>query len=102
MIKTLFLVPERENEGRPFERGLWLELERRLLEIAGGLTSRAEVRGVWVSGDREYRDISREFSVALASWRQLPALLDQLDWVLVQFRQEALYLEVAGIPEILT
>ncbi|MFN0144423.1 MAG: hypothetical protein ACKVP6_13425 [Mycobacterium sp.] len=102
MIKTLFLVPERDNEDRPYDRGLWRELERRLLDHTVGLTSRADVRGIWRSGDREYRDVSREFSVALESWRQLPALLDLLDWLRVQFRQEAIYLEVAGIPEILT
>ena len=101
MIKTLFLVPERDNDGQPFDRALWLELDRRLAELSEGFSYRLDVHGVWRSGDRVYRDVSREYTLSFPSWRRIPAWLALMDWVRVQFRQEALYIEVAGVPEVL-
>ena len=100
MIKTLFLVPIRDNEGRPFPRSFWRELRERLLEF-GGFSMTDGVSGVWQHGGRTCQDLSRQYVVSLASWRQFPAWLDLIQWVRVTFRQEAIYIEVVGIPEIL-
>jgi hypothetical protein len=102
MIKTMFLVPEQDNDGQPFRHGSWDVLERRLVVLAGGLSVRIGVRGVWLSGDRTYHGVSREFTVSLTTWRRLPAWLSLVDWVRDTFRQEAIYVEIAGVPEILT
>src|SRR5438093_427451 len=69
VIETVLLVPARDNDGRSFERAQWRELERRLLQF-GGLTDAGNVRGVWQSGNRIYRDVNRQFTVSLRSWRQ--------------------------------
>jgi hypothetical protein len=39
--------------------------------------------------------------VSLTGWRQLPAWLIVVEWALERFDQEAVYIEVAGIPELL-
>lgn len=39
--------------------------------------------------------------MALASWTQLPQWLEVVRWARTKFRQEAIYVEVAGIPEII-
>lgn len=100
MIKTLFLVPLHDNDGQVFAESDWLALEARLLQF-GGFSWVDNVTGVWESGARVYHDISRQYTVSLSHWTQLPAWLDTVAWVRMRFRQEALYIEVANIPDIL-
>lgn len=59
------------------------------------------VHGTWEHGGRLYRDVSRQYVVSLTSWRQLPAWLELMDWVRQAFTQRAIYIEVAGVPEVL-
>jgi hypothetical protein len=59
------------------------------------------VVGAWESAGRRYRDRSRRYTLALGSWLDLPAWLDIVIWARERFRQEAIYIEVAGIPEII-
>ncbi len=101
MVRTLFLVPLRDNEGKPFPRRLWRELRERLL-VFGGYTRIAGVVGEWRSIGRVYRDRSYQFVIALESWKQFPAWLELVQLVHSAFRQEAIYVEVAGQPEILS
>lgn len=100
MIKTMFLVPEKDNRGRRFPAAAWRELEERLLDF-GGYSEARGVRGAWTAGDRVYRDVSRQYIVALASWTDLPRWLEVVRWAKERFEQEAIYIEVAGVPEIL-
>ena len=100
MIKTLFLVPVHHNAGQRFDRLDWDLLEQRILDLFGGYTKRAGPRGAWQAGGRVYHDRSREFTISLTSWRQLPAWLDLEDWACRHFRQEAIYGEVASIPKV--
>lgn len=100
MIKTMFLVPLTDNAGLPFEDDAWTELERRLLRF-GGFSAGGVVDGAWESGGKVYRDRSRTYIVSLESWAQLPEWLAMIRWVREAFRQEAIYIEVAGIPEII-
>lgn len=99
MVKTMFLVPLVDNDGQPFEAEAWRELERQLMQF-GGFTSGIVVEGAWEAGGRIYRDTSRTYLVALESWTQLPQWLEVIRWVREQFRQKAIYVEIAGIPEI--
>ena len=94
------LVPVRDNEGRRFPRSAWRELERRLVQ-SGGLSLTPRVTGVWQSGGRVYRDINRQYVVSLTSWTQLPDWLGVVRWARDYFRQEAMYIEVAGVPEVI-
>ena len=100
MIKTEFLVPIRDNQGRRFPQSTWLELEQRLVQF-GGFSRTSGVVGVWQSEGRTYRDVSYRYTVSLASWTALPAWLDMVRWARERFQQEAIYIEVAGVPEIL-
>lgn len=100
MIKALFLVPVQDNDGHPFPRAFWAELDDRLVAAFGGFTRTPGISGAWQSGGRIYRDESSQFTLALTSWWDVPALLAIMEWVRVTTRQEALYVEIAGIPEI--
>ena len=101
LIRTLFLVPELDNDGTPFEEAAWLELEERLITQFHGYSRRSGIVGAWHTGECLYQDLNREYSVALISWRQLPVWLAIVEWVLSGFAQEAIYIEVAGVAEIL-
>ncbi len=57
--------------------------------------------GTWRAGRRTYREVSREYTVSLTTWQQLPTWLAIVEWARERFRQEAIYVEVAGVPEIL-
>lgn len=100
VTETVLLVPARDNDGRQFPRPLWRELEQRLLQF-GGLTDTGHVRGVWQSCSRVFRDTNHQFVVSLRSWRQFPDWLAVAEWARTAFRQEAVYIKVAGVPEIL-
>ncbi len=100
MIKAIFLVPIRDNHGDGFSTADWRTLERRLLEF-GGFTCARGVSGAWEHEGRVYRDSSRRYEVALEDWGRLHGWLEAVRWVRWHFRQEAIYIEVAGIPEVL-
>ena len=94
------LIPTRDNAGRKFSHESIPALEERLLPF-GGFSQTRNVVGMWRSGDLVHRDISVPYTCSLRSWLQLTAWLDVVLWAGVEFRQEALYIEVAGVPEII-
>jgi hypothetical protein len=101
VIKTLFLVPVNDNAGNPFPWSYWIALENRLMATFGGFSQTPGVEGVWRAGDRVYRDTSRQYVVSIVSWAQMAEWLDFIRWIRLLFRQEAIYVEVAGVSEIL-
>lgn len=103
MIKALLLVPLRDNERNPFSYRAFRALEDELTNLAGGVTAQGGVTGVWSdAAGRVYRDRSRQYIVALSSWRQLPEFLALVERARISLRQEAMYVEIGGIPEILS
>jgi hypothetical protein len=100
VIETVLLVPGRDNDGKPFPPSAWDALEAALLRF-GGYTRQADVTGAWSLGERIYRDRSRQYVVSLGSWRDLPAWLKIVEWTRSAFRHEALYVKIAGIPEVI-
>jgi len=100
VIKTLLLVPVKDNQGHPFQRKDWRDLEERLLQF-GGYTRGADVEGAWKTPVKVYRDRSRQYITSLNSWTRLHEWLSILFWARERFRQETMYIEVAGIPEII-
>lgn len=99
MIETVVLVPVADNDGKRFSRQTWDTLEVKLAAF-GGFTREPNVVGQWESAGRIYRDRSRRYVVVLTSWWQLGEWLAVVDWARAEFRQEALSVKVAGIPEI--
>jgi hypothetical protein len=100
VIKALFLAPVRDNEGRRFPPSLWTALNRRLVATFGGYSVVSGVQGAWQFEGQLYHDRSRQYTVAFASWGQLSTWLEIVTWVRENFRQEAIYIEVDGRPEI--
>jgi hypothetical protein len=71
MIRTLVLIPERDNEGLAYPPNLAREWETKLLERFGGWSRRRGVEGAWRSHltGRTHYDTSTEYVVALDGWR---------------------------------
>jgi len=101
MIQTSFIVPLRDNEGRPLRRSVHTQLRTRLVDAFGGFTS-SPCEGEWRDASGQvYRDASLRYEIALASWEQVPDLLEVLRWLSEAARQLELFYTVAGIPEIM-
>lgn len=100
MIKAVLLVPTRDNNGKAFKPKDWAALEDRLLQF-GGVTRGPEVRGVWIDRGKTYYDKSRVYESFLSSWADFPRWLEIVRWAREHFRQEAMAIEVAGIPDII-
>ncbi len=103
MIKARLLVPLTDNTGAAFsEAHLW-RLAEQIVETFGGFTSDRELDGAWSSPDgRLHLERVREYEVALDSWFQVAAFLDLARWARAHFEQEAIYLEINGVPEIIS
>ncbi len=101
LIELVVLVPLLDNEGRSFSDGAWRELERRLLQLSGGLSKQEGITGTWLDEGVSYGDVSRQYTVAISSWRTFPPWLSIVEWAREEFRQVAMYIRVAGIAEIL-
>ena len=57
---------------------------------------------MWVSPDATpYADRSRIYMLALRSWRQLASWIAAVDFARQHFEQEAMFTEIAGVPEVL-
>jgi hypothetical protein len=100
VISTTLLLPEAGNDGQPFPTCLFSELESRLLDAGGGgLTVRTGLRGYWLDDTgRAHEDASeREYLVALPL-AGIPEWLATLEWAKRLFRQESLFVTLAGQP----
>src|SRR5437762_5483355 len=101
LTKAVLLIPMRDNDGRAFRHTDLARLERQLTTTIGGYTRRNRIRGGWADDGRVYRDESYEYTVGLESFRQVAPLVALVDWALVYFRQEAIYLEIANPIQIM-
>jgi len=103
MIETFFLVPQRDNDGNPFPRAKFQALRERILSEFGGLTVEEDhSTGYWTDGEgRLYADRNDKYVIAIESLTQIPKVLELVRWVRKEFQQEAIYLSVAGIVEII-
>lgn len=101
MIKALVLVPIQDNEGQPFGPNDWDELERKFINSFGGFSGGGLVQGAWADQGTIYRDTSRRYEVAVTSWTEIPNFLALAHWTRTHFRQLAVYVEIAGISEII-
>ncbi|MGI8550856.1 MAG: hypothetical protein ACR2PL_08740 [Dehalococcoidia bacterium] len=96
----MVLIPVRDNEGKRFKPALFVRLETRLAQL-GGFSRQDNIVGVWEHEGIVYRDRNRQYIVSLMSWLELPAWLAVILWSREAFQQEAIYIEIAGVPEIL-
>jgi len=103
MIETYFLLPQQDNDGNPFPRAKFQALRERIISEFGGLTVEEDhSTGYWKGDDgRLYADRNAKYIIAVESLTQIPAVLDLVRWVRKEFQQEAIYLNIAGIAEII-
>ncbi|MGH2370793.1 MAG: hypothetical protein ACRDI2_21660 [Chloroflexota bacterium] len=99
MIKTTMLIPVADNEGEPFSPRLVRSLEQRLLAF-GGWSRYEHVTGAWRFQGRVYQEENLRYTVSITSWAQFPGWLAVVRWARRAFRQPALYIGLAGIPEV--
>lgn len=73
-----------------------------LLERFGGWTDGGLKGGSWRADDgTTYRDQSRQYEIALATWRSVPEFLEAVEFVALHFKQLAVFYTIAGIPDIM-
>ena len=101
MFKTLVLVPATDNDGKRFSPAQWRELRDRCIAIAGGFSVQRGYEGYWHNAQgHAFRDRGNAYLIALGDIRQLPAWVALVEWIIVAFRQEAVYVELCGVPNI--
>jgi len=103
MIKATVLIPLTLNDGSPVKAETVSEFHQHVFEVSpGGHTQRPGASGLWREDSGILvTDRLTEYTFALVSWRDLAAFLALVDWARLAFAQEAMYIEVMGVPEIL-
>lgn len=100
MIKTILLVPIRDNAEQAFSSHHWQWFVEEAACRFGGCTVEGEARGRWIDEDQFYEDVTRRYTIALDSWRRIPDWLAFIDAARERFQQIALYGKIADVPEI--
>jgi hypothetical protein len=93
MIKITTLIPIIENNGEKVPNEFFTWFEDQLLEIAGAFSNRPPVDGAWKGLDRTYRDISREYTIAVKTKKQAREIRKVVIDAGRRLQQEAMYFE---------
>lgn len=101
MFQAFILIPVLDNDGNPLRRQDYDEFEVELAEFPGGFTLRGQVTGGWVDTERLYREPMFEYELGLDSLRKVAGLVQIAEAACGRFRQLAIFIKVAGIPEII-
>ncbi|PZC48586.1 MAG: hypothetical protein DK306_000849 [Chloroflexi bacterium] len=102
MFYVKFLVPVTDKAGQAVRSEAWDRLAGRILDVVGGFQQTRVVAGAWRSDSGQvFHEESREYVMALDSMRQVADFLALVDWAAAAFAQAAMFVEVAGIPEVL-
>lgn len=102
MFEVTIRIPEADNDGNPFPREMLRDLAQRIAETFGGYELRGRSEGRWVEAGQLFIDRNTVIAIWLDSFRQVAAFIDLADHVRVTFRQLAIGVTVAGIPEVLS
>ena len=105
MLECSFLIPMTRDleiaDGLLHPRSTWKWLERELCAIFGAMTiAPGEYKGVWPSfvSKRRVSDRSKKYVVAIPR-KRMPELRSILQDACLVFKQQCLYLSVAGHVE---
>jgi hypothetical protein len=103
MIKATVLIPTTYNDGTPVEAATSASFSFRIHALSpDGHTQRAGSRGEWRDASGlVVTDVLDEYTFALPGWRDVARFIELVDWARAAFRQEARYVEIMGVPEIL-
>lgn len=105
MIKTVVLLPIDVTWSTETARAERDKVGLMLVKLFGGFTYEGTVEGSWRppgEGNTTVSDTSHRYTVTLSSWMDLRMWLDFVQQMRYRLRQEAIYIEVAGIPEIIS
>jgi hypothetical protein len=88
------LVPLADNEGVPFPDGLFAAFEHRVVDLAGGITRRGDVEGIWrTPNGTMQRERSRSY-VTTVDAAVVGRVASDLDALLrITFRQVASFIQ---------
>lgn len=105
MILASVLIPETDNTGNEVLPETIERLCNHLLRDFGGFSKTPGVIGAWrtnIGGrERVFHDRLCRYDVALDSWLALPLFIDFITHAQQVLHQQAMYVTIAGIPEIL-
>lgn len=104
LIETYILVPTHYNDGTPVEETKLEQLEVLYLEKFGGVTIEYNAsKGLWKDPNTGtiYPDTHHKFIVALEHWNQVKDLIEIAETIKQELKQEAVYINIAGIPDII-
>jgi hypothetical protein len=101
MFEVTLLIPVVDNAGVAFDAAHDHAFEAFVLGVFGGFSWRGTVAGGWMGGDQIYRDVTREFVLAVASIAQGADVAKVAAFAKTHYRQEAMYVRYLGQAEIL-
>ncbi|SMO92783.1 hypothetical protein [Melghirimyces algeriensis] len=102
MIETYILIPQADNDGNPFSVSKLKNLRNIIIEEFGGVSvEEGTISGYWKGGEKTYKDTNDKYMIALNSLTEIPKFLEIARWVRKEFQQEAVYVNIAGIAEII-
>lgn len=102
MLVIEIYVPLKDNDGKGFDEGSFVEFEKTLAERFGGFSRLpGTIRGGWMDEGRFYRDDLTVYAVALPSIVKAGELGETVKVAKVLFRQEAIFVRYLGQAETL-
>ncbi len=103
LIEAVIPIPANSNASVPFTEVEWAALYARLASVAEGATRRGPHSGVWIDPQTgtEYSEPVFEIEVGIESWMQIGAFVEVARWALSHFDQRAIFIKIAGVPEVL-
>lgn len=73
MYNVKFVIPKADNNGRYYDKAVFAQIEKNLLDITGGL-SKYDVAGQWVDAGTVYTDNSVVYDLVVDDDQQVDAL----------------------------
>lgn len=99
LIETFIMVPKQNNDGKAFPPSKYDNLNREIIEQFGGLTIE-HATGFWSDGEKVYQDRNYKYIIGIQSLKQVAEILELARYIRKEFKQEAVYVNVSGIAEI--
>lgn len=99
LIETFIMVPKHDNDGKAFPPSKYDNLNREIIEQFGGLTIE-HATGFWSDGKKVYQDRNYKYIIGIQSLKQVAEILELARYIRKEFKQEAVYVNVSGIAEI--
>lgn len=101
MFEVVILIPVADNNGVAFTEAHDAEFEQFVVGLFGGYSWRGERPGGWIDGGKIYRDVSREFVIAVRRLAEGFRVHRVAIKAKCHYRQLAIYVSYLGQAEII-